>query len=195
MSGSDDKDGRNSRAPRTGPGSQRRRGGAAPPHSRSMTITAWVSIVVVSALVVATLAAYVKYREVWDSIHRVDVTANDLGRRPPNYPSATDTNELNLLVFASGSTSGLTRRQQLAWHVGSDDGDAVSETTMIVHISPGPPPGDGGEHPARHGRPDLCLRQGTGLARAAGRPGAPPTADCANPANETAARPVPIRRR
>jgi LCP family protein required for cell wall assembly len=100
-----------------------------------MTILGWVSIVVVAALVIVTLGAYVKYREVWDSIHRVAVT--DLGRRPPVYASAKYTNALNLLVFASGSTAGLTRRQQLAWHVGSDTGDAVSETIMIVHISPG----------------------------------------------------------
>src|SRR5260221_5930102 len=137
MRGSDDKEGRNSRAPRTGPWSLRRGGSAAPARSRPMTIAGWASIVVVSALVIATLAAYVKYREVWDSIRRVDVTANDLGHRPPRYLSATDTNALNLLVFASGSTAGLTRRQQLAWHVGSDSGDAVSETIMIVHISPG----------------------------------------------------------
>ena len=106
--------------------------------SRRMTIAGWVSVVVVSALVVATLGAYVKYREVWDSIHRVAVTG--LGHRPPKYRNAkyaSYPDPLNLLVFASGSTSGLTRRQQLAWHVGDDDGDAVSETIMIVHISPG----------------------------------------------------------
>ncbi len=40
-------------------------------------------------------------------------------------------------MFASGSTAGLTRKQQLYWHVGRDFGDAVSETLMIVHISPG----------------------------------------------------------
>jgi LCP family protein required for cell wall assembly len=67
---------------------------------------------------------------VWDSIHRVNVTG--LGQRPPQYKSA-----LNLLVFASGSTAGLTRSQQLAWHVGNDSDDAVSETIMIVHVSPG----------------------------------------------------------
>jgi LCP family protein required for cell wall assembly len=103
-----------------------------------MTVIGWVSIAVVSALVIATLAAYVKYREVWDSIHRVAVT--DLGRRPPRYTNPKDPNypnALNLLMFASGSTSGLTRQQQLYWHVGNDTGDAVSETIMIVHISPG----------------------------------------------------------
>ena len=60
------------------------------------------------------------------------MTANELGRRPPKYTSA-----VNILVFASGSTAGLTRRQELYWHVGDDAGDAVSETIMIVHISPG----------------------------------------------------------
>jgi LCP family protein required for cell wall assembly len=133
-----------SRAPRTGPGSQRPRGGVRPRHSRRMTITGWVSVVVVSALVIAALGAYVKYREVWDSIHRVAVTG--LGKRPPQYTEPKDPkdpkdpnypNALNLLVFASGSTSGLTRQQQLSWHVGNDSGDAVSETIMIVHVSPG----------------------------------------------------------
>jgi LCP family protein required for cell wall assembly len=87
---------------------------------------------VVAALVGGLLAAYLKYRAVWDSIRRVDVTQGELGQRPPQYTSA-----LNLMVFASGSTAGLTRQQELYWHVGSDSGDAVSETIMIVHISPG----------------------------------------------------------
>jgi LCP family protein required for cell wall assembly len=131
MSGSDDKAGRGPHARRSVPGSRPPRG-ARPRRSWGGRIAAWVSIVLVSALVIASLAAYLKYRAVWESIRRVDVTANDLGRRPPKY-----TNALNLLVFASGSTSGLTRRQELAWHVGDDNGDAVSETIMIVHISPG----------------------------------------------------------
>jgi anionic cell wall polymer biosynthesis LytR-Cps2A-Psr (LCP) family protein len=135
MSGSDDNKVAGSRAPRGGPWSWRRRQGVRPRPSRRMTIIGWVSVVLVSALVLATLGAYVKYREVWDSIHRVDVT--NLGNRPPTYASAKYTNALNLLVFASGSTAGLTRSQQLAWHVGSNSGDAVSETIMIVHISPG----------------------------------------------------------
>jgi LCP family protein required for cell wall assembly len=88
---------------------------------------------VVAALVAGSLAVYLKYRAVWDSIRRVDVTQGELGKRPPQY----NTSSLNLLVFASGSTAGLTRQQQLYWHVGADNGDAVSETIMIVHISPG----------------------------------------------------------
>jgi LCP family protein required for cell wall assembly len=101
-----------------------------PPWSRRRKIIQWTSVGVACALVIGVLAGYLKYRSVWDSIHRVDVTG--LGKRPPKY-----TNALNLLVFASGSTSGLSRAQQLYWHVGNDAGDAVSETLMIVHISPG----------------------------------------------------------
>lgn len=97
---------------------------------RRRKIFEWTSVGVVCALVIGFLAGYLKYRAVWDSIHRVDVTG--LGKRPPQYK-----NDLNLLVFASGSTAGLSRTQQLYWHVGSDAGDAVSETVMIVHISPG----------------------------------------------------------
>ena len=116
---------------------QLRRAPARPPRRRRtrrstlMRITGWMSVVVVVVLVAGTLGAYLKYRTVWDSIHRVTVT--DLGHRPPKY----STSALNLLVFASGSTAGLTWSQQVAWHVGHDNGDAVSETIMIMHISPG----------------------------------------------------------
>ncbi len=99
-------------------------------HSRRRTIIRWTSVAAVCLLVIGALAGYLKYRSVWDSIHRVNVTG--LGKRPPQYNNA-----LNLLVFASGSTAGLTRQQQLAWHVGNDSGDQVSETIMIVHLSPG----------------------------------------------------------
>jgi LCP family protein required for cell wall assembly len=97
---------------------------------RGRRVTPWVAAVLVCVLTLALLTAYWKFRSVWSSIGRVSVS--DLGKRPPKYNSA-----LNLLVFASGSTAGLTRKQQLYWHVGSDAGDAVSETLMIVHISPG----------------------------------------------------------
>jgi LCP family protein required for cell wall assembly len=104
-------------------GGQRRRSAG-----RMIAICAFA--VVTALLVAAVLGGYLKYRSVWDSIHRITVTG--LGKRPPQYTSA-----LNLLVFGSGSLAGLTRHQQLAWHVGSEQGDAVAETLMIVHISPG----------------------------------------------------------
>jgi LCP family protein required for cell wall assembly len=97
---------------------------------RGKRATAWVAAALVCVLTLALLTAYWKFRSVWSSIGRVSVS--DLGKRPHKYNNA-----LNLLVFASGSTAGLTRKQQLYWHVGSDAGDAVSETLMLVHISPG----------------------------------------------------------
>jgi LCP family protein required for cell wall assembly len=105
-------------------------GGPRPRRSTSRTIIACAFAVAVALLVTGVLGGYLKYRSVWDSIHRITVTG--LGKRPPRYTSA-----LNLLVFGSGSLAGLTRHQQLAWHVGSEQGDAVAETLMIVHISPG----------------------------------------------------------
>jgi len=101
-----------------------------PQRRRGRRAAAWFSAVLVCILTLALLGAYWKFRSVWSSINRIPVT--DLGKRPPRYNDA-----LNLLVFASGSTAGLTRRQQLYWHVGRDSGDAVSETIMLVHISPG----------------------------------------------------------
>lgn len=102
-------------------GAQRRRG---------RRVAGWVAVTLVLVVTLALLGAYWKFRGVWSSINHVAVT--HLGKRPPKYNNA-----LNLLVFASGSTAGLTRKQQLYWHVGDDAGDAVSETLMIVHVSPG----------------------------------------------------------
>ena len=104
--------------------------GDRPTRRRGRRVAAWTSVALVVVLTLALLGAYWKFRSIWSSINHVAVTG--LGKRPPKYNNA-----LNLLVFASGSTAGLTRRQQLYWHVGSDSGDAVSETIMIVHISPG----------------------------------------------------------
>src|SRR5215469_14247173 len=97
---------------------------------RGRRVAGWLAVVLAFVVTLAVLGAYWKIRSVWNSITHVAVT--HLGKRPPKYNNA-----LNLLVFASGSTAGLTRKQQLYWHVGSDTGDAVSETLMIVHIAPG----------------------------------------------------------
>ena len=97
---------------------------------RGRRVTGGVAVLLACLLTLALLGAYWKVRSVWNSIGHVAVT--HLGKRPAKYNNA-----LNVLVFASGSTAGLTRRQQLYWHVGDDSADAVSETLMIVHISPG----------------------------------------------------------
>ena len=102
-------------------GAQRRRG---------RRVAGWVAVILACVVTLAVVGAYWKFRSVWSSINHVAVS--HLGKRPHKYNNA-----LNLLVFASGSTAGLTRKQQLYWHVGRDSGDAVSETLMLVHISPG----------------------------------------------------------
>src|SRR5215469_12479017 len=97
---------------------------------RGRRVAGWLAVILASFVTLTLVLGYLKVRSVWNSITHVAV--NHLGKRPPKYNNA-----LNLLVFASGSTAGLSRKQQLYWHVGSDAGDAVSETLMIVHISPG----------------------------------------------------------
>lgn len=93
-------------------------------------VTRWGSAALAVIVVVGLLGAYLKYRSVWNSIKRVDVTVE--GHRPPRYTKA-----LNLLVFGSDSRAGLTRRQQLRWHVGANNGELNTDTIMLVHISPG----------------------------------------------------------
>lgn len=97
---------------------------------RGRRVAGWLAVILAFAVTLAVLAGYWKIRSVWNSITHVAV--GHLGKRPPKYNNA-----LNVLVFASGSTAGLSRKQQLYWHVGNDTGDAVSETLMIVHIAPG----------------------------------------------------------
>jgi LCP family protein required for cell wall assembly len=92
-------------------------------------IAAWTSIGLVAVLVLSVLAAYVKYRAVWDSIARVAVT--DLGKRPPKYTRA-----LNILVFGSDNRSKLTAQQRALMHTGSDTENST-DSIMIVHVSPG----------------------------------------------------------
>lgn len=119
--------------PPGGPGSQRR-GGRPPgrPRKRSLRskILGWGSVVLVAALVGATLTVYLNTRSVWDSIHHLAV--GDLGNRPPKY-----TNALNILVFGSDRRSGLTPHQQYVLHVGRNTGENNTDTIMVVHISPG----------------------------------------------------------
>jgi len=90
----------------------------------------WTAAVIVLVVSGALLTAYVKYRAVYDSIHRVTVT--DLGKRPPTY----GTSSMNLLVFGSDSRAGLDHHEQVLLHTGDDPGNNT-DTIMIVHISPG----------------------------------------------------------
>lgn len=90
----------------------------------------WTSLAVVVVLAGGTLGAYVKYRQVYDSIKRVPLT--DLGKRPVNYSTASE----NILVYGSDSRTGLSRHQQALLHTGDDQADNT-DTIMVIHMSPG----------------------------------------------------------
>ncbi len=66
-------------------------------------IAAWASVGLTFVLVVATLGVYVEYRNVVDSVRRVNIT--NLGKRPPKYNNA-----MNLLVIGSDSRKGRNKR-------------------------------------------------------------------------------------
>jgi LCP family protein required for cell wall assembly len=83
------------------------------------------AILAMFAVVATSLAAYAKYRGVVGSIHRENVTAAMLGKRPP-YTAG-----LNILIIGSDSRQGLGRR------FGSDVLGARSDTSMLLHIAPG----------------------------------------------------------
>jgi LCP family protein required for cell wall assembly len=115
-----------------GPGMPQRRRpfGPTQPSRLFRRVLAWAVVILIAVVAAGALSGYLKYRSVWNSIHRITVTG--LGKRPPQYNGA-----LNILLFGSDSRAGLTRRQQLAWHVGASQGETNTDTIMVVHISPG----------------------------------------------------------
>jgi LCP family protein required for cell wall assembly len=80
------------------------------------------------ALVGGSLFAYVKYRQIWDSIQKVDVSRDVSGPRPFEDPHA-----LNLLLIGSDSRKG--KNGKIGGHVGIVG--QRSDTVMVVHVSPG----------------------------------------------------------
>ncbi|HEY2312733.1 MAG TPA: LCP family protein [Streptosporangiaceae bacterium] len=85
-------------------------------------------MVVALALAGGSLAAYAKYRSVWDGITRVNVQS-DLGtKRPPVDPKAQ-----NILVIGSDSRSGING----AIGGRSNIAGARSDTVMLLHVAPG----------------------------------------------------------
>ncbi|HET7013232.1 MAG TPA: LCP family protein [Streptosporangiaceae bacterium] len=86
-------------------------------------ITGWSAIGVTLVLVLGTLYGYVKYRDLWDGINRVNIS--EPGKRPPKFGDA-----MNLLLIGSDSRSGHNRK------LGGYAQGQRSDTVMIVHISP-----------------------------------------------------------
>jgi len=92
----------------------------------------WIAVAAVVILASGTLAAYLKYRAVYDSITRVTVPGSELGKRPPDFSTASE----NILVYGNDSRKGLDKHQQVLLHTGSDQTDNT-DTIMVIHLSPG----------------------------------------------------------
>lgn len=97
-------------------------------HATSTVILGGVAVLLAVVLAGGSLAAYIKYRAVWDGINRIDVQADLTGKRPP-----VDPNALNILLIGSDSRAGVNAK--IGGHVGISG--ARSDTVMVVHIAPG----------------------------------------------------------
>ena len=113
------------RAGRSGGGGAQDGGGPRRRRPSRQALLGAAAIIAMFAVVATSLAAYAKYRGVVGSIHRENVTAAMLGKRPP-YTAG-----LNILVIGSDSRQGLGRK------FGSDVLGARSDTSMLLHIAPG----------------------------------------------------------
>jgi LCP family protein required for cell wall assembly len=112
--------------PRRGRRGRRPRGrGPALPLGRR--VAGWASVGVTAVLVIGVLAGYVKYRSIWDSIKRVDVSGL-LGSEPRKLNNAE-----NILVLGSDTRVGQNGVGGSA--AGTPGGR--SDTLMLLHISPG----------------------------------------------------------
>jgi len=100
------------------------------PRRRSATTLTLGTLAVLIAVVLVggSLAAYVKYRTVWDGISRVNVSEDLKGKRPPADPHA-----LNILVIGSDSRSGVNGKIGGRVNISGQRSDSV----MLVHIAPG----------------------------------------------------------
>jgi LCP family protein required for cell wall assembly len=105
--------------------SRGRRTRASRKRSRISLIFGGLAILLTAALVAGSLYAYVQYRDAWDSIQRVDVAADLIGR-PPGYGHA-----LNILLIGSDSREG--KNGAIGGRVAAGQ---RSDTVMVVHISP-----------------------------------------------------------
>jgi len=114
------------------PGSRTRRPnwlGLLPGSGRRSTLIARGLAVLLAVVVVSgSLAAYAKYRALWDGIDRVDVQADLTGKQPPADPNA-----LNILIIGSDTRVGINGK------IGGSEGisGARSDTVMVLHIAPG----------------------------------------------------------
>jgi LCP family protein required for cell wall assembly len=102
------------------------------PRTGKRHVLRWVAAAVVAILAAGTLAAYLKYRAVYDSITRIAVPSTELGQRPPQYSTASE----NILVYGDDSRKGLDAHQQYILHTGNLSSNNT-DTIMLIHLSPG----------------------------------------------------------
>jgi LCP family protein required for cell wall assembly len=87
-------------------------------------VLGWIAAGLAVILVITSLAAYLKFRSVWDSITRVSVSG--LGPQPPELTRA-----MNILVIGSDSRAGPNQK------FGSAITGQRSDTIIVLHIAPG----------------------------------------------------------
>jgi LCP family protein required for cell wall assembly len=102
------------------------------PRSGKRHVLRWVAVAAVVIVAAGTLAAYLKYRAIYDSINRITVPSTALGHRPPVY----STSSMNILVYGDDSRAGLSPHEQYILRTGHDQSNNT-DTIMVVHISPG----------------------------------------------------------
>jgi LCP family protein required for cell wall assembly len=95
--------------------------------TRKEIVLAAAAILATVIVVSTSLVAYAKYRTVYGSIKRVDVSSAELGEHRPPYTAA-----LNILVIGSDSRAGSNGHGNAAVITG-----ARSDTVMLLHIAPG----------------------------------------------------------
>ncbi len=96
--------------------------------NHSSLILGTLATVVALVLAGGSLAAYAKYRSVWDGINRIDVQGDLGSKRPPLDPNAQ-----NILLIGSDTRVG--KNGNLGGR--SNVSGARSDTIMVLHIAPG----------------------------------------------------------
>ena len=94
----------------------------------STLILGTLAVLVALVLAGGSLAAYAKYRAVWDGINRIDVQGDLGNHRPPVDPHAQ-----NILVIGSDTRVGINGA--IGGHTGVSG--ARSDTIMLLHVAPG----------------------------------------------------------
>jgi len=88
-----------------------------------LNVFRWIAAGLAICLAIGSIAAYLTFRSVWDSIKRVPLTG--LGPTPPKLNSA-----MNVLLIGSDSRSGPNRK------FGAGITGQRSDTIIILHIAP-----------------------------------------------------------